>query len=478
MLERYTPIAEHAEMNPEIQQRLQELPKVDVLLAQPVAEVLLATYSRARVVAALRAHLETAREAILSGENGTTAFAESAFFDSVAESLSRQSQASLRRVINATGIVLHTNLGRAPLAERALQAATEVARGYSNLEYDVAEGARGSRHDHVAALLCELTGAEAAVVVNNNAAAVMLAVNTHAKDGEVVTSRGELVEIGGSFRIPDVIERSEAALVEVGTTNKTRIDDYANAVTDSTRILLKVHQSNFKIVGFTSEAQREEMVALAAERGLIVVEDLGSGTLVDFEAFGLPHETTVGEVVASGVDLVTFSGDKLLGGPQAGIIVGRADLVATMKQNPLMRALRPGKLNLAALEATLRLYLDEDRLRESLPVLGMLTATDDELSARADELHGALSKIDSIRAEIQAGESFSGGGSLPDEAMPTRVVAVRPIEGSVDALAVALRANTPPIVARIADDALQLDVRTLTADDIAEVAAAFARLAS
>ncbi|MCH8849845.1 MAG: L-seryl-tRNA(Sec) selenium transferase, partial [Chloroflexi bacterium] len=286
--------------------------------------------------------------------------------------------------------------------------------------------------------------AEAAVVVNNNAAAVMLAVNTLAKDAEVVTSRGELIEIGGSFRIPDVIERSDAVLVEVGTTNKTRIDDYANAITNMTRILLKVHQSNFKIVGFTSEAQREEMVALAAERELIVVEDLGSGTLIDLADYGLRHETTVQEVVGAGVDVVTFSGDKLLGGPQAGIIVGRAGLVTAMKKNPLMRALRPGKLNLAALEATLLLYLDEDRLRDSLPILAMLGATGDELKVKAETLCEALGKIPGIRAKVNRGESYAGGGSMPGEAIPTWVVGVRPKDRSVDELADALRENDPP----------------------------------
>ena len=460
-------------MKSDLQERLSKLPKVDALLATPQTQELLKAYSRAQVVHGLRMQLETLRQRMLQGEGPDGEFTEASFFEAVESDLRAKRQPSLRRLINATGIVLHTNLGRAPLAKSAIEAVAVVARGYSNLEYDLAAGKRGSRHAHVERLLRELTGAEAAVVVNNNAAAVMLAVNTLAKDAEVITSRGELIEIGGSFRIPDVIERSEAELVEVGTTNKTRIDDYANAITNRTRILLKVHQSNFKIVGFTSAAQREEMVALARARGLLVVEDLGSGILVDPVAFGLPDETTVREVVDAGVDLVTFSGDKLLGGPQAGILVGRADLIAAMKKNPLMRALRPGKLNLAALEATLLLYLDEDRLKDSLPVLAMLTASEEKLKAKAQTLCDALGAFPGVHAEVKQGESFSGGGSLPDEAIPTWLVAIRMDRFSPDELTRRLHAQSPPIVARIADDALILDVRTLSDDDQEEIVRAF-----
>ena len=463
-------------MKSDLQERLSKLPKVDALLATPRAEDLLNTFSRARVVDGLRAQLEALRQQMLQGDGQAHEFADAPFFEAVEGDLRAEAKPSLRRVINATGIVLHTNLGRAPLAKSAIEAVAEVARGYSNLEYDLAAGKRGSRHAHVERLLRELTGAEAAVVVNNNAAAVMLAVNTLAKDAEVVTSRGELIEIGGSFRIPDVIERSDAVLVEVGTTNKTRIDDYANAITNMTRILLKVHQSNFKIVGFTSAAQREEMVALARERGLLVVEDLGSGILIDPAAFGLPDETTVREAVDAGVDLVTFSGDKLLGGPQAGILVGRADLIAAMKKNPLMRALRPGKLNLAALEATLLLYLDEDRLKDSLPVLAMLTASEEELKAKAQTLCNALGAVPGVRAELKQGESYSGGGSLPGEAIPTWLVAATTDRSSPDQLTTQLRANTPPIIARIAEDALILDLRTLLKQDIDDIARAFQRI--
>ena len=465
-------------MKSDLQERLSKLPKVDALLATPRAQEILKAFSRSRLVNGIRAQLDTLRQQMLQGDGQAQDFAEDAFFQAVEQSLRAQAEPSLRRVINATGIVLHTNLGRAPLAARAIEAVVEVARGYSNLEYDLGAGKRGSRHAHVERLLRELTGAEAALVVNNNAAAVMLAVNTLAKDSEVVTSRGELIEIGGSFRIPDVIERSEAKLVEVGTTNKTRIDDYANAITDMTRILLKVHQSNFKIVGFTSAAQREEMVALARDRGLLVVEDLGSGILIDPADFGLPDETTVREVVESGVDLVTFSGDKLLGGPQAGIVVGRADLIAAMKKNPLMRALRPGKLNLAALEATLLLYLDEDRLRESLPLLAMLTASDEELKTKAQTLCDALGAFPGVHAEVKQGESYSGGGSLPGEAIPTWLVAVRMDRFSADELAAQLRAQSTPIVARIAADALLLDLRTLSDGDSDEIATAFQRIQS
>lgn len=446
------------------QEQLQNLPKVDRLLDSERAAGLIGAYSRARVVEAVRAQVDALRERILA-DGGDSEFVEAAFFDAVELALAHGAARNLRRVVNATGIVLHTNLGRAPLADAAIEAVAEVARGYSNLEYELDAGKRGSRHDHVAEILCKLTGAEAAVVVNNNAAAVMLAVNTLAKDGEVVTSRGELIEIGGSFRIPDVIEQSEAELVEVGTTNKTHTRDYAEAISNATRMLLKVHPSNYKIVGFTSAPSREELVALGAERGIAVVEDLGSGTLVDLQRFGLAHETTVQEAVAAGVDVVTFSGDKLLGGPQAGIAVGGRECIARMKRNPIMRALRPDKMTIAALEATLLLYLDEDRLVEALPIFRMLSQSDEELKSKAEGLRDDLAGIEGIRAEVKEGESFAGGGSLPDEAIGTWLVAVSADGKSVNQLADGLRKYDPPIIGRISDDALNFDVRTLVEGD-------------
>lgn len=449
------------------QDQLRKLPKVDRLLAANAAEELISRFSRPRVVEAIRAGLDNMRERVIAGDG--VDFSEESFFDDIKSELEHQSEANLRCVINATGIVLHTNLGRAPLAEAALAAVAEVARGYSNLEFGLDTGKRGSRHAHVEGLLCRLTGAESAVVVNNNAAAVMLAVNTFAKEAEVVTSRGELIEIGGSFRIPDVIEQSEAELVEVGTTNKTRIGDFAKAISGMTRILLKVHPSNYKIVGFTSAAEREEMVALAKEQGLLMVEDLGSGTLIDLARFGLAHETTVQEVVAAGVDLVTFSGDKLLGGPQAGIVAGRRDLIDTMKKNPLMRALRPDKMTLAALEATLLLYLDENRLMDAVPVLRMLAQSLETLEARAKLLCDELLNIPVVEAEVREGESYAGGGSLPDEAIPTRTVAVTIDGRSADDVAARLRSAAIPVVARIADDAVQFDVRTIADNDVESV---------
>lgn len=443
---------------------LRTLPKMDHLITADVAVLLCSEYPSDTVTEAIRDSLEAVRQSILAEE--TDAFDEHAFWESVSLRLNSLHTMSLKRVINATGIVLHTNLGRAPLAREALDAIEQTAAGYSNLEFNTATGKRGSRYAHVEDILCRLTGAESALVVNNNAAAVMLAVNTLAKDGEVVTSRGELIEIGGSFRIPEVVERSEADLVEVGATNKTRVGDYAAAVTDQTRILLKVHTSNYKIIGFTEEAPREELVALAAEKNLIVVEDLGSGTLVNTEDYGLDHEPTPQEVLDTGVHIVTFSGDKLLGGPQAGIICGNRDLIDRMKKNPLLRALRMDKLTLAALESTLRLYLNPDQAKKSIPILAMLHATPEYLAEKADTLAAKLGKIDSVTCAVEDGEGYSGGGALPQETIPTQLVVIQSSCYKPDDLTEALRSAPVPIIGRIHNDAFIIDVRTLFEEDI------------
>ena len=375
---------------------------------------------------------------------------------------------SLRPLINATGVIIQTNLGRAPLSEAALRAMREVGAGYSNLEYDLEAGTRGSRTVHLTALLCRLTGAEAALAVNNNAAAVYLALSALAAGREVIVSRGQAVEIGGGFRIPDVLRQSGATLVEVGTTNRTYARDYAAAITERTAVLLRVHTSNFKLLGFVHETPLAELVALGRERGVVVLDDLGSGTLLPTAPFGLAPEPTVQESVAAGADLVTFSGDKLLGGPQAGLIVGRANLIARLRQHPLARALRVDKTTLAGLEATLLSYL-HGRATTEIPIWRMIAAAPEALRARAERLAAA---IGSARAgvTIVACASAVGGGSLPGETLPSFAVA---IGGSApDELARRLRHSTPPVIGRITDDRLLLDVRTVLEEQEAALVAA------
>jgi L-seryl-tRNA(Ser) seleniumtransferase len=378
----------------------------------------------------------------------------------------------LRRVVNATGIILHTNLGRAPLAAAAIAAVAEVATGYADLEFDLADGRRGSRHAAVSGLFRRLTGAPAALVVNNNAAAVLLALTVVAGDGEAIVSRGELVEIGGSFRIPDVVRQSGARLVEVGTTNRTRLADYERALTPATRALLRVHQSNYRIVGFTEACPSEALAALARRHRIALVEDLGSGTLLDLRRIALPYEKTVAEALAGGADLVTFSGDKLLGGPQAGIVVGRADLVERLTAHPLYRALRIDKMSLAALEATLRLHLDPDRLAERLPVLRLFAQSPASLEERAGRLIELLDDVPSLRASTVEGEGFAGGGALPGVALPTWLVRVEARDVKPAELARRLRAASPPVIGRMLDGALAFDMRTVGDDEVAEIAGA------
>ncbi len=393
------------------------------------------------------------------------------------EAVARRLAPRLRPVINATGVVLHTNLGRAPLSAAAIRAMVEVAGRYSNLEMDLATGERGSRHSLVDDLLRKLTGAEAAMVVNNNAAAVLLALSALAAGRQVIVSRGELVEIGGSFRIPEVMAQSGAGLVEVGTTNKTRAADYRRAVGPDTALFLKVHTSNYRIIGFTEEVPLTELVAMGRELGLPVMYDLGSGVLAGRFAAGLGDEPNVREAVAAGADLVTFSGDKLLGGPQAGIIAGRGDLVELCRRHPLARALRIDKLTLAALEATLKLYLDGALALREVPVLRMLATPPEELARRAEHLAAVLRRRLGGRARVtcQPGASRSGGGSLPGLDLPTTLVSVEPQGLSVDLLAGALRLGDPPVLARIAGDHLLLDPRTLLPGEDEAVAEAVVR---
>ncbi|MBI4513730.1 MAG: L-seryl-tRNA(Sec) selenium transferase [Gemmatimonadetes bacterium] len=447
------------------------LPSVDALLATEPFQRLLASRPRMRVLHALRDALEDARGRLADGGGAGGAGGAlpdaAGFAREVEARIADEERPSLRRVINATGVVLHTNLGRAPLPDAAVHAIAEIARGYSNLEYDLAQGARGSRYAHCTSLLCALTGAEAALIVNNNAAAVLLVMNELGEGREVIVSRGELVEIGGSFRVPEVIAKSGARLVEVGTTNRTHLSDYESAIGPDTAAILKVHQSNFRQVGFVADVGIAELAELGRKRGLPVVHDLGSGLLPDLTAYGLPPEPRPQESLAAGSDVVTFSGDKLLGGPQAGVILGTKALVEGMRRNPLLRALRVDKLTLAALHATLVLYLDPDRAFEDIPALRAIMANVQELRARAEAFAARLcSRVGArARATVEAARSQIGGGAYPGVELDTFVVSVRPVSCSEAELEARCRAADPPVVARVADGALLLDLRTVRADE-------------
>jgi len=443
---------------------LRQLPKVQTLLESQHAQALMADVPRSVVVGEVRAELGTLRQRVLAGE-AAPPFSEAALFEAISKRLYARNLRRLQRVINATGIVIHTNMGRAPMPDAAVQAVLAVAGNYSNLELELATGKRGGRGGQIEELLQTLTGAEAALVVNNNAAAVLLALSTVAAGGEVVISRGELVEIGGGFRVPDVIVQCGGRLVEVGTTNKTRLSDYANVITADTKVLLKVHASNYKIIGFTSATSVAELVGLSRERGLLTMNDLGSGALIDVTRFGLPYEPTVQETIKAGADIVTVSGDKLLGGPQCGIILGKAGPIGRMAANPLFRALRADKMALAALEATLRLYLDEERLTQSVPVLHMLSQTKAELTKRARRLRNALAKLSGLEAKLADGVGYTGGGALPMVPLPTTLIQVKPQGRSIEQLAEALRRGNPPVLGVLSDGAFALDVRTVRDDE-------------
>ncbi|NDJ87463.1 MAG: L-seryl-tRNA(Sec) selenium transferase [Chloroflexi bacterium] len=404
---------------------------------------------RPRLIAACRTALDQARDMIRLGEGPPS---EAELVAAVARILAEDDRLSLRSVINATGVIVHTNLGRAPLSTEAQQAMIDVARGYSNLEYDLAAGRRGKRDTHVEDLIVEITGAEGALVVNNNAAAVYLALSALAVGREVIISRGQLVEIGGGFRVPDVMRQSNAHLVEVGTTNRTRLADYANAITEQTVALMRIHSSNFRMIGFTEETSLDAMVTLAHERDLIVLDDLGSGTLLDTGLYGLDHEPTVFESITAGADVITFSGDKLLGGPQAGLLVGRRDLIEQLKRHPLARALRPDKLCLAGLAMTLKHYRDGEAI-EKIPVWQMITMPLAQLEARARVWTGRLG------GKVRDATSTVGGGSLPGNTLPTRAVALQ--VDAPDQFVARLRQADPPVIGRIQDDLLWLDPRTV-----------------
>ena len=459
--------------------RLRALPSVDDVLKLEMAALAVAKFGRTSTIAAIRRVLDATRAALRAGE--TPPSEPEAIANTALASLTTDARPKLRPVFNLTGTVLHTNLGRALIAEVAVEAAVAAMRSAVTLEFDIATGKRGERDDHLRGLICELTGAEDATLVNNNAAAVLLVLNTLAKGRDAVVSRGELIEIGGAFRMPDIMARAGAKLKEIGTTNRTHPKDYAEAISAKTGLVLKVHTSNYRIDGFTKEVSARELARLARERGVPLVNDLGSGTLVDLSRWGLAHEPTVAEAIADGADLVTFSGDKLLGGPQAGFIVGRKELIAKINRNPMKRALRVDKIRLAALEATLRLYRNPDRLVEQLPTIRFMARSQMEIKATAERLVSVIAgKLgDTFKVEVIGCASQIGSGALPLETVPSAGLAIRPraergAGRTLERLAGALRCLQIPVIGRVEDGALILDLRCL--EDEAAFAANFAAL--
>ncbi|HHJ07225.1 MAG TPA: L-seryl-tRNA(Sec) selenium transferase [Anaerolineae bacterium] len=435
--------------------KLRQLPGIDFLLKHTKLIDLADAYSHNIVVEAARAELDSVRQGVLKQDKDIPAEAE--LLQAIVARAEAIVKPTLQTVINATGVVVHTNLGRALLSQRARRAMDEAAKAYSNLEYDLDRGARGSRYHHAEALLCRLTGAEAAVVVNNNAAALVLSLTVLAQGREVLISRGQLIEIGGGFRIPDIMRQSGATLVEVGATNRTYIRDYEENFSAETGLILRAHRSNFQIIGFTAEPTLAELVALSARRGVPVMDDLGSGTLLDTAQYGLTHEPTLQESVAAGVSLVTASGDKLLGGPQAGIILGKADIVKRLKKHPLIRAFRVDKTTLAGLQATLLAYL-EDKAAAEIPVWRMISTDIKTLNRRAKKWQRALTAFGLQSAVINAASTV-GGGSLPGQQLPTRALGLQ--SRSPNLLAAKLRNAAPPVIARVEADLLVLDPRTV-----------------
>ena len=444
---------------------LRKIPKVDELLRSPALAADVRAHGEHAVTEAIRASLEELRRGILEGRVEAMPERE-ALLRQLRDRIARAALPSFRGVINGTGIILHTNLGRACLSEKAAQAVCEAAKAYSNLEYDLETGKRGSRYSHVEAILCRLTGAEAALVVNNNAAAVLLVLSALTQGGQVIVSRGELVEIGGSFRIPEIMESCGAQLKEVGATNKTHLYDYERAINEQTRALMKVHTSNYRIIGFSETPRLSELVALGHSRGVPVIEDLGSGSLLELNRFGIHDEPSVRDSVRAGVDVVSFSGDKLLGGPQAGIILGKKKYLDILKKHPLNRALRVDKMTLAALEATLRSY--EAGAPEEIPVIAMLSADPGQLREKAERLAALLAGA-GVSTQIVPTEGRVGGGSVPNHSLPSYAVA---FGGDVNALEERLRRGLRPIVGRIHEGRYLLDVRTLLESDFEVIAGA------
>ena len=448
---------------------LRSLPKVDEVLRQPAIAAL--DLPQSVITDLVRQYIDGLRRRVLDSDLQTLPSMEDLCAE-ICTAAKAAAKPSLRPVINATGITLHTNLGRACLSEKAVQAAADAARRYSTLEYDVESGQRGSRYSHVEKLLCKITGAEAAMVVNNNAAAVLLILSALGKGGEVITSRGELVEIGGSFRIPEIMEQCGCSLREVGATNKTHLRDYERAICEDTRALLKVHTSNFRIMGFTESVSLQELVELGKQTGLPVIEDLGSGCFFDLETLGIHDEPTVMNSVKAGVDIISFSGDKLLGGPQAGIILCKEKWIKILKSHPLTRAMRVDKMTLAALEATLDTYLDPQKAQQEIPTIRMLAIDPALLKLRAEALYEKLTAL-GVTCQVIPEQDQVGGGSVPTQLLPTWAVAVDPQNVTVDGLEERLRKETDiPIIGRIVKDRYLLDTRTLWEEDFDYIAQA------
>ena len=459
---------------------LRSLPSVGSLLESKEMAELQGLAPRGVLVSAAREAIAAARSAIrhAGGAKRAGLPGREAILRDAVRRVGAAVRPAFHAVINATGIVLHTNLGRAALAEEAVSAVAEAARRYTNLELDLESGSRGSRMAHLEPLVTELLGAEAALVVNNNAAAMLLALNTFSLGKEAIVSRGQLVEIGGSFRIPEILERAGARLREVGTTNRTRLRDYERAIGPETGMLLRVHPSNFAMIGFTEEVTREELTALSRKKRLPLLEDIGSGALIDFGRWGLPAEPIAREALAQGMPLICFSGDKLLGGPQAGILAGRRGLVASLKANPLSRALRVDKLTLAALEATLRLYRDPEKLAASIPTLRMLAEPAASVRARAKAVLRAIGadRASHNRVEVVACTTEVGGGAMPLARVPSYALALRPARGKVEHLARSLRTGPEPVIGRIESGRLLLDLRTVSRGELSKLAASLLRV--
>ena len=444
-------------------QLYRNIPKVDVLLEMEIIQLLIEQYGRETVMEAIREEMEALRAFIGACEEEEKIVRQIQDLpQQIVRHVERLHTPNMRMVINGTGTILHTNLGRAPISQEHVSKLADLVTGYSNLEYNLEAGKRGERYSHFEKLLCKLTGAEAAMAVNNNAAAVMLILSSMAKGGEVIVSRGELVEIGGKFRIPDVMEQRGASLVEVGTTNKTHYSDYEEAITENTKALLKVHTSNYRIVGFTDTVTIDDLVPLAKEHDLPIIEDLGSDVLIDRSKYGLTYEPAVQDSIRKGADVVCFSGDKLLGGPQAGIIIGKKKYIDQMKKNQLTRALRIDKFTAAVLELVLQEYLSEEKAIQNIPVLRMITETEEEVAHRAQNLKRMLRRA-GLAAEfgLEKCESQIGGGSLPLERIPSRAVTIKPEKMSVPQLKEKMRHLEVPIIPRTANDTIYLDVRTI-----------------
>lgn len=448
---------------------LSSIPKVDELLNNNNIKILEKSVPRAIIVDAVRDGLNNIRQSILKMPNGMLENYHIDMEELINNIITRavgEFKPHLKNVVNCTGIIIHTNLGRSPLCREAVEAAASVAGGYSNLEYNIDDGERGSRYSHIEYIVKRITGAESAMVVNNNAAAVLLALGTLCKNKEAVVSRGELVEIGGLFRVPEVMEQSGAKLVEVGTTNRTHAFDYENAINENTGVLLKVHTSNYRILGFTESVSGRELSKIGAKHGIPVIEDIGSGSFIDFSRFGLNAEPTVQDAVSSGIDIVTFSGDKMLGGPQAGIIVGKKHYIEMMKKNPLTRALRVDKMTIAALEATLKKYINEEDALKDIPTVSMIIESEEHIKKRARILLNRVKGAVGGGAEVYLTREFSqiGGGAMPLENLPTYAVCVKPKTISAGKLEERLRKGTVPVIGRVKDDSVLLDVRTVKPD--------------